>query len=69
MEGKRSSSQVIDTSLDTALMGFGQMASSVVLRRQGWLKVTSFRPEVQAKILYLPFDGESLFGKDVDKEL
>lgn len=55
--------------MDMASLGFRQLAGAAVLRRQGWLKSTNFCPEVQSKILDMPFDGDSLFGKHVDEAL
>lgn len=69
LEGERAASEVIDCALDVANVGFRQLASAAVLRRQGWLRATSFRPEVQTKILDMPYDGESLFGKHIDDAL
>lgn len=54
--------------MDIASLGFRQLAGAV-LRHQGWLKATTFCPEVQGKILDMPFDGESLFGKHIDDAL
>ncbi|KAJ1133827.1 hypothetical protein NDU88_000301 [Pleurodeles waltl] len=68
-EGERTSEEIIDCALDIASTGFRQLAGAAVLRRQGWLKATSFRPEVQSRILDMPYDGESLFGKHVDDAL
>lgn len=68
-EGERSASEIIDISMDIASLGFRQLAGAAVLRRQGWLKSTNFRPEVQSKILDMPFDGDSLFGRHVDEAL
>ncbi|KAJ1080692.1 hypothetical protein NDU88_000886, partial [Pleurodeles waltl] len=68
-EGERTSEEIIDCTLDIASTGFRQLAGAAVLRRQGWLKATSFRPEVQSRILDMPYDGESLFGKHVDDAL
>ncbi|KAJ1158133.1 hypothetical protein NDU88_010827, partial [Pleurodeles waltl] len=69
LEGQHSSSEIIDCTIDIAAMGFRLLAGSAVLRRQGWLKATNLRPEVQTKILDLPYDGEALFGKHVDDAL
>ncbi|KAJ1148088.1 hypothetical protein NDU88_000929 [Pleurodeles waltl] len=68
-EGERVSAEIIDSAIDISLTGFRQLAGAAVLRRQGWLKATSFRPEVQSRVLDMPFDGESLFGKHVDDML
>lgn len=69
LEGERSASEIIDCAMDIASTGFRQLAGAAVLRRQGWLKATTFRPEVQAKILDLPFDGQDLFGPHIDEAL
>ena len=66
-EGERVSAEIIDCVLDISLTGFRQLAGAAVLRRQGWLKATSFRPEVQQKILDMPYNGIDLFGKHVDE--
>ncbi|KAJ1126111.1 hypothetical protein NDU88_004520 [Pleurodeles waltl] len=68
-EGERIAAEIIDSAIDISLTGFRQLAGAAVLRRQGWLKSTSFRPEVQSRVLDMPFDGESLFGKHVDDML
>lgn len=69
LEGERSASEMIEVALDIASTGFRQLAGAAVLRRQGWLKATAFRPEVQAKVLDMPFDGERLFGEHIDDML
>lgn len=66
-EGARASSEVIDSAMDLASIAFRQMAGAAVLRRQGLLKATPFHPEVQSKVLDMPFDGENLFRKHVDE--
>ena len=33
------------------------------------MKSTSFRQEVESKVLDMPFDGKTLFGKHVDEAL
>lgn len=68
LEGERSASE-IDCAMDIASTGFRQLAGAAVLRRQGWLKATSFRPEVQTKILDMPYDGQLLFGTHIDEAL
>lgn len=68
-EGEVTSSEIINCAMDIATTAFRSLAGAAVLRRQGWLKATWFRPEVQNKILDLPFDGEALFGKHVDGAL
>lgn len=67
-EGERISSE-IDCAVDISPTGFRQLAGAAVLGQQGWLKATSFRQEVQMKILNMPYDGESLFGQHVDEAL
>mgnify|MGYP002804725970 CR=1 FL=1 len=67
-EGERASSE-IDCALDISLTGFRQLSGAAVLRRQGWLKSTTFPPEVQSKILDLPYNCTELFGKHVDDAL
>lgn len=69
LEGERAASETIDCALDIANTNFRQLAGAAVLRRQGWLKATMFRPEVQTKILDMAYDGESLFGKHIDEAL
>ncbi|XP_078510507.1 uncharacterized protein LOC144770093 [Lissotriton helveticus] len=69
MEGERAAAESIDCALDIANTNFRQLAGAAVLRRQGWLKATTFRPEVQLKVLDMAYDGESLFGKHVDEAL
>lgn len=68
-EGERTSAEVIDCAMDIATTAFRSLEGVAVLRRQGWLRATAFRPEVQHKILDLPFNGEDLFGKHVDNAL
>ncbi|XP_078497110.1 uncharacterized protein LOC144753222 [Lissotriton helveticus] len=55
-EGQRTSEE-IDCAVDIACTGFRQLAGAAVLRRQDWLRSTSFPQEVQAKILDMPYDG------------
>lgn len=68
-EGEQMAAEIIDAAVDVASTGFRQLAGATVLRRQGWLKSTSFRPEVQTKIIDMPFDGEHLFGQHVEDAL
>lgn len=68
-EGERTSSEIIDCAMDIATTAFRSLAGAAVLRRQGWLRATWFRPEIQNKILDLPYDGDMLFGKHVDDTL
>lgn len=68
-DGEQTSAEIIDAAVDVASTGFRQLAGATVLRRQGWLRSTSFRPEVQAKIIDMPFNGELLFGQHVDDAL
>lgn len=60
-EGEQTSAEIIDAAMDVASTGFRQLAGAAVLRRQGWLKSTSYRQDVQAKIKDMPFDGESVW--------
>lgn len=59
----------MDCAMDIASTGSRQLAGAAVLCRQGWLRAINFRPEVQTKIIYLPYDGEVLFGNHVDEAL
>lgn len=68
-EGERISAENIDCAVDVSSTGFRKLAGAAVLRRQGWLKATSFRQEVQTKIIDMPYDGESLFGHHIDEAL
>ena len=68
-EGQLTSTFIIDAGMDATNAAFRQLAGGAVLRRQGWLKSTAFRPEVQSKILDMPFDGLTLFSKHVDDAL
>ena len=40
-----------------------------MLRRHGWLRVSGFKPEVQAKVINMPMSGKTLFGSEVDATL
>ena len=68
-EGERAFSEAIDCAMDISFNEFRQLAGAAVPRRQGWLKATSFRPEVQQRILDMPYYGIDLFGKHVDEAL
>ncbi|XP_078503723.1 uncharacterized protein LOC144762414 [Lissotriton helveticus] len=68
-ESQTSASKLIDCAMDVAMSGFRQLAGAAVLRRQGWLKATSFRQEVQTKVLDMPYDGQHLFGEKIDEAL
>lgn len=68
-EGETTSAEVTECAMDIATTAFRSLAGSAVLHPQGWLHATWFRPEVQNKILDLPFDGEALYGKHVDEAL
>ncbi|XP_078523024.1 uncharacterized protein LOC144792043 [Lissotriton helveticus] len=69
LEGERAASEIIDCALDISNTNFRQLSGAAVLRRQGWLRATTFRPEVQTKILDMAYDGDSLFGKHIDDAL
>lgn len=45
------------------------MSSSIVTRRQTWLRSSGLFPDVQATLLDLPFDGSKLFGEKADSAL
>lgn len=61
--------QVIQSGLDTVDSVARVMGSSVVSRRQAWLKSSGFSPDVQATLLDLPFNGSGLFGEKEDSAL
>ena len=68
-ERELTSSFIIDVPMDTSNTGFRQLTRGAVLRRQRWLKSTTFRQEIQSVVLDMPFDGRSLSGKHVDEAL
>ena len=58
-QGAKASAAIINTTMDVFNSGFSQLAGTAVLRRQGWLGSTSFHPEVQPRILDIPFNGQT----------
>ena len=68
-DGEQASSALIDASMDASSCAFRQIGNAAVMRRYGWLKSTTFRPEVQSRIMDMPFDGSNVFGKKVDDTL
>lgn len=65
-EGKLISNNSIRCALDAADTAARAINTSVLLRRDAWLRISGFKPEVQASILNTPFDKQHLFGPLVD---
>ena len=69
MDGQCAAQQVIQAGLDTADSIARSIGTSVVMRRQAWLRGSGFMQDVQAKLLDLRFDGARLFGEKADSAL
>ncbi|KAJ1204852.1 hypothetical protein NDU88_000290 [Pleurodeles waltl] len=61
--------QIIQTGLDTTDSVARAMGTTVVARRQAWLRNSGFSADVQSTLLDLPFDGDKLFGAKADSAL
>lgn len=64
-----SSRHILRSALDMADLSSRVMAQGVSLRRHAWLRPTGFRPDLQAKIEGLLFDGTNLFTPEADSML
>ncbi|XP_078511993.1 uncharacterized protein LOC144771259 [Lissotriton helveticus] len=68
-EGKLISNAAIKCALDVADTAARAINSSVMLRRQAWLRISGFKPDIQTTILNQPVNPDRLFGPDVDTTL
>lgn len=68
-EGKIITNASIKCALDAADTASRTFNTSVMLRRHAWLRISGFKPEVQAHILNQPFNEQQLFGPAVDSSL
>ncbi|XP_078496692.1 uncharacterized protein LOC144752701 [Lissotriton helveticus] len=68
-EGKVITNTAIRCALDTADTASRAVNTGVLLRRHAWIRISGFKPEVQASILNQPFDQQHLFGPNVDSAL
>ncbi|XP_078512718.1 uncharacterized protein LOC144772342 isoform X2 [Lissotriton helveticus] len=67
--GKNIANTCLKSSLEAADTASRQMMAGITLRRFSWLRISGFKPEVQANIINTPFNGEQLFGSTVDDTL
>ncbi|KAJ1214845.1 hypothetical protein NDU88_002456 [Pleurodeles waltl] len=67
--GEAAATQIIQTGLDTTDSVARAMGTTVVERRQAWLRNSGFSADVQSTLLDLPFDGDKLFGAKADSAL
>ncbi|XP_078522996.1 uncharacterized protein LOC144792004 [Lissotriton helveticus] len=68
-EGKLISNAAIKCALDAADTAARAINTSVMLRRQAWLRISGFKPDIQTTILNQPVNPDRLFGPDVDTTL
>ncbi|KAJ1149390.1 hypothetical protein NDU88_002200, partial [Pleurodeles waltl] len=68
-DAEAAATQVIQSGLDASDSVARAMGTSIVLRRQAWLRSSGFSTDVQTTLLDLPFDGDKLFGAKVDSAL
>ncbi|XP_078508453.1 uncharacterized protein LOC144768551 [Lissotriton helveticus] len=68
-EGKLISNASIKCALDVADTAARAINTSVMLRRQAWLRISGFKPEIQTTILNQPVNPDRLFGPEVDTTL
>ncbi|KAJ1081047.1 hypothetical protein NDU88_001231 [Pleurodeles waltl] len=68
-DAQAAATQVIQSGLDTSDSVARAMGTTIVSRRQSWLRSSGFSSDVQATLLDLPFDGEKLFGTKADSAL
>ncbi|KAJ1125992.1 hypothetical protein NDU88_004405 [Pleurodeles waltl] len=68
-DAQAAATQVIQSGLDTLDSVARAMGTTIVSRRQSWLRSSGFSSDVQATLLDLPFHGEKLFGSKADSAL
>ncbi|XP_078502898.1 uncharacterized protein LOC144761339 [Lissotriton helveticus] len=68
-EGKLISNASIKCALDVADTAARAINTSVMLRRQAWLRIPGFKPEIQTTILNQPVNPARLFGPEVHTTL
>ncbi|KAJ1152752.1 hypothetical protein NDU88_005527 [Pleurodeles waltl] len=68
-DAQAAATQIIQTGLDTTDSVARAMGTTVVERRQAWLRNSGFSADVQSTLLDLPFDGDKLFGAKADSAL
>ncbi|KAJ1217777.1 hypothetical protein NDU88_005369 [Pleurodeles waltl] len=68
-DAQAAATQIIQTGLDTTDSVARAMGTTVVERRQAWLRNSGFSTDVQSTLLDLPFDGDKLFGAKADSAL
>ncbi|KAJ1086659.1 hypothetical protein NDU88_006775 [Pleurodeles waltl] len=68
-DAQAAATQIIQTGLDTTDSVARTMGTTVVERRQAWLRNSGFSADVQSTLLDLPFDGDKLFGAKADSAL
>ncbi|KAJ1131499.1 hypothetical protein NDU88_009835 [Pleurodeles waltl] len=68
-DAQAAATQIIQSGLDTTDSVARAMGTTVVARRQAWLRNSGFSADVQSTLLDLPFDGDKLFGAKADSAL
>ncbi|KAJ1095605.1 hypothetical protein NDU88_000764 [Pleurodeles waltl] len=68
-DAQAAATQIIQAGLDTTDSVARAMGTTVVARRQAWLRNSGFSADVQSTLLDLPFDGDKLFGAKADSAL
>ncbi|KAJ1173375.1 hypothetical protein NDU88_005211 [Pleurodeles waltl] len=65
-EGQTISNNQIRSAMDSADTAARTVNAAVTIRRHAWLRTSGFKPEIQQAVLNMPFNGQQLFGPEVD---
>ncbi|KAJ1079866.1 hypothetical protein NDU88_000098 [Pleurodeles waltl] len=65
-EGPRISNNQIRSAMDAADTAARTVNTAVTIRRPALLRTSGFKPEIQQAVLNMPFNGQQLFGPEVD---
>ncbi|KAJ1161729.1 hypothetical protein NDU88_002210 [Pleurodeles waltl] len=65
-EGQSISNNQIRSAMDAADTAARTVNTAVTIRRHAWLRTSGFKPEIQQAVLNMPFNGQQLFGPEVD---
>ncbi|KAJ1093052.1 hypothetical protein NDU88_006161 [Pleurodeles waltl] len=64
--GQGISNNQIRSAMDAADTAARTVNTAVTIRRHAWLRTSGFKPEIQQAVLNMPFNGQQLFGPEVD---
>ncbi|KAJ1124101.1 hypothetical protein NDU88_002563 [Pleurodeles waltl] len=65
-EGQSISNNQICSAMDAADTAARTVNTAVTIRRHAWLRTSGFKPVIQQAMLNMPFNGQQLFGPEVD---